>query len=173
MPCSVGWKRPACVIAADERPGALTRIHPARRCPGPPVASGRQMSVGGSERAPRARPKVRFVLFKDSSQPQTLSVHPHNRPGGAGRRSPAVDARPADTSPRLGVHDAEAAHCAAVGGAPGRAVVLLWRDRSVLRLLGPGDEGIQARGNQAAPHDVWDAGQPEAAPDTGQQTAAR
>jgi hypothetical protein len=44
--------------------GALTRANHARYCSGPRVAGGRQMSTGGSERALRARPKVRFVRLK-------------------------------------------------------------------------------------------------------------
>ena len=52
-------KRPACVTTACERPGALNRTI---ACALPSaVVGGRQVSTGGSERATRARPKVRLV----------------------------------------------------------------------------------------------------------------
>src|SRR5262249_3554164 len=82
--------------------------------------------------------------------------------------------RAAGTIACLGVHDAEAAHRAAVGRTPGREVVLLWRLRpGMLRLLGPGDEGVRARRNPAAPHHLRDAGQLASAPGTGQPAQAR
>jgi len=159
-------KRPACVIAARKRPGALNRII---ACAMPyTVAGGRQISTGGSERAPRARTKVRLVLdsglFAPASPPKLISdgaaaaavaspaavaataavaspaaVAPaavaaatgadERNPRGAGRRRLRRFACRAGVSPCLGVHHAEAAHRAGVGGAAGREVVLLGRDR--------------------------------------------
>src|ERR1700724_2981236 len=116
------------------------------------AAGGRQMSTGGSERPPRARPKVRLVLLPGllasgyparhvltcaaQAAPASAGGTGASHPGGPGRRSHNVGARRGDTAPRLGVHDAEAARRAPVGGAPGREVVLLGRHRAVvLRLL--------------------------------------
>lgn len=52
-------KRPACATTACERPGALNRTI-ASALPGA-VIGDRPIYTGGSERAPRARPKVRLV----------------------------------------------------------------------------------------------------------------
>src|SRR5258706_14104678 len=148
-------KRPACVIAARKRPGALNRII---ACAMPnTVAGGRQISTGGSERAPRARTKVRLVLdsglFAPASPPQLIAdgaaaaavaspaaVAPasgadERNPRGAGRRRLRRVARRAGVSPCLGFHHAEAAHRAGGGGAPDREGVLLGRGRPGLLLL--------------------------------------
>src|SRR5260221_3658140 len=164
-------KRPACVIAARKRPDALNRII---ACAMPyTVAGGRQISTGGSERALRARTKVRLVLdsglFAPASPPQLSSdgaaaaavaspaaVAPasgadERNPRGAGRRRLRRVTRRAGVSPCLGVHHAEAAHRAGVGGAPGREMVLLGRDRpGLLWLLGAGHCRVPARGGLAA-----------------------
>jgi len=67
--CSLDLKRPARVIAADERPGALTRIHRVRRCRCPTsLAAGRCLWAEASAH-PRARSKVCLVLFQDYPQP--------------------------------------------------------------------------------------------------------
>src|SRR5260221_8397166 len=176
-------KRPACVIAARKRPGALNRII---ACAMPyTVAGGRQISTGGSERAPRARTKVRLVLdsglFAPASPSLLISdgaaavaspaaVAPasgadERNPRGAGRRRLRRITRRAGVSRCLGVHHAEAAHRAGVGGAPGREVVLLGRDRpGLLLLLGPGHGGVPARGDLASADHVPDSVQPAAAP---------
>src|SRR5258708_40201283 len=152
------------------------------------------MSTGGSHRAPRARPKVRLVLFPGlfaAASPSLLilitAARPaavgavacargtdESHPGGAGRRTHDLGARGADTRPGLGVHHAEAADRAGVGRTPGREVVLLGRDRRVmLRLLGPGHDGVRARGNLPAPDDDRDAGQPATAPDPREPAGTR
>ena len=67
--CSLGLKRPVRVIAVDERPGALTRIHRVRHCRCPTsLAAGRCLWAEASAH-PRARSKVCFVLFQDYPQP--------------------------------------------------------------------------------------------------------
>src|SRR5260370_965698 len=141
-----------------------------------------------------ARPKVRFVFFPGLSaaaSPSLLTLTPaataaavaavacargtdESHPGGAGRRTHDLGARGADTRPGLGVHHAEAADRAGVGRTPGREVVLLGRDRRVmLPLLGPGHDGVRARGNLPAPDDDREAGQPATAPDPREPAATR
>src|SRR5260221_14680150 len=105
------------------------------------------MSTGGSQRAPRVRPKVHLVLFSGLfatahlsqlirtiadlaaavASARSPSGTGERHPGGAGRRRSGLVARRTGTGTRLGVHDARAARRPAVGGTPGREVGLLGR----------------------------------------------